>query len=143
MVSIRMRDPQDVRVDCSNRKRELSWPKLRKLDVPERFLHQRAHETQPKQPTSIHQTATLHVNQQNPHELHSQPNKLQNRHPQHLARMSFLFGGGRPQPSSAEKIAAAEAEIEMVSGMFNQYVPLPARSCASISKPLTNADCLV
>lgn len=36
--------------------------------------------------------------------------------------MSFLFGGGRPQPSSAEKIAAAEAEIEMVSGMFNQYV---------------------
>jgi import inner membrane translocase subunit TIM10 len=35
--------------------------------------------------------------------------------------MSFsLFGGGRPQPSSAEKIAAAEAEIEMVSNMFNQ-----------------------
>ncbi|KAK3117158.1 protein transporter tim10 [Teratosphaeriaceae sp. CCFEE 6253] len=28
--------------------------------------------------------------------------------------MSFLFGGGaRPQPTSAEKIAAAEAEIEM------------------------------
>jgi import inner membrane translocase subunit TIM10 len=36
--------------------------------------------------------------------------------------MSFLFGGARPQPSSAEKIAAAEAEIEMVSNMFNQYV---------------------
>jgi import inner membrane translocase subunit TIM10 len=34
--------------------------------------------------------------------------------------MSFLFGQ-RPQPSSAEKIAAAEAEIEMVSNMFNQY----------------------
>ena len=33
--------------------------------------------------------------------------------------MSFLFGQ-RPQPSSAEKIAAAEAEIEMVSNMFNQ-----------------------
>jgi hypothetical protein len=40
--------------------------------------------------------------------------------------MSFLFGGARPQPSSAEKIAAAEAEIEMVSGMFNQYVALQA-----------------
>jgi len=36
--------------------------------------------------------------------------------------MSFLFGGGRPQPSSAQKIEAAEAEIEMVSNMFNQSV---------------------
>jgi mitochondrial import inner membrane translocase subunit TIM10 len=35
--------------------------------------------------------------------------------------MSFLFGS-RPQPSSAEKIAAAEAEIEMVSDMFNRYI---------------------
>jgi import inner membrane translocase subunit TIM10 len=33
--------------------------------------------------------------------------------------MSYLFNQ-RPQPSSAEKIAAAEAEIEMVSNMFNQ-----------------------
>lgn len=33
--------------------------------------------------------------------------------------MSFLFGG-RPAPTSAEKIAAAETEIEMVSNMFNQ-----------------------
>jgi hypothetical protein len=41
-------------------------------------------------------------------------------HPQHIPKMSFLFGQGRPQPSSAEKIAAAEAEIEMVSNMFNQ-----------------------
>jgi len=39
-----------------------------------------------------------------------------------LLVMSFLFGGGRPQPSSAEKIAAAEAEIEMVSDMFNRYI---------------------
>ncbi len=38
--------------------------------------------------------------------------------------MSFLFGQ-RPQPSSAEKIAAAEAEIEMVSNMFNQYLHPP------------------
>lgn len=33
--------------------------------------------------------------------------------------MSFLFGG-RPQLSSAEKIAAAETEVEMVSDMFNR-----------------------
>lgn len=37
-----------------------------------------------------------------------------------VANMSFLGFGGRPQPSSAEKIAAAEAEIEMVGNMFNQ-----------------------
>lgn len=35
--------------------------------------------------------------------------------------MSFLFGGGRPQPSSAEKIAAVETEMEMVSDMFSRY----------------------
>lgn len=39
--------------------------------------------------------------------------------------MSFLFGS-RPQLSSAEKIAAAETEVEMVSDMFNRYLPLPA-----------------
>ena len=38
-----------------------------------------------------------------------------------LPNMSFLFGG-RPQLSSAEKISAAESEIEMVSDMFNRYV---------------------
>ncbi|KAK6422537.1 protein transporter tim10 [Elasticomyces elasticus] len=44
--------------------------------------------------------------------------------------MSFLFGGGaRPQPTSAEKIAAAEAEIEMVSNMFNQLVDTCTRKC--------------
>ncbi|KXT00935.1 hypothetical protein AC578_5724 [Pseudocercospora eumusae] len=43
--------------------------------------------------------------------------------------MSFLFGGGRPQPSSAEKIAAAEAEIEMVSNMFNQLVDTCTKKC--------------
>ncbi|KAF2401825.1 hypothetical protein EJ06DRAFT_508008 [Trichodelitschia bisporula] len=41
--------------------------------------------------------------------------------------MSFLFGGGRPQPSSAEKIAAAETEIDMVTEMFNRIV----RSCTT------------
>lgn len=34
--------------------------------------------------------------------------------------MSFLFGQSRPQPTSAQKLEAAEAEIEMVSNMFNQ-----------------------
>ncbi|KAF2170160.1 hypothetical protein M409DRAFT_19766 [Zasmidium cellare ATCC 36951] len=43
--------------------------------------------------------------------------------------MSFLFGGQRPQPSSAEKIAAAEAEIEMVSNMFNQLVDTCTKKC--------------
>jgi len=43
--------------------------------------------------------------------------------------MSFLFGGGRPQPSSAEKIAAAETEIEMVSDMFNRLVQSCTRKC--------------
>ena len=38
--------------------------------------------------------------------------------------MSFnLFGGGRPQPSSEQKIAAAETEVEMVSDMFSRCVP--------------------
>ncbi|KAI9837083.1 MAG: protein transporter tim10 [Sarea resinae] len=40
--------------------------------------------------------------------------------------MSFLFGG-RPQPSSAEKIAAAETEVEMISDMFNRLT----QSCTS------------
>ncbi|MDI1490362.1 MAG: protein transporter tim10 [Ramalina farinacea] len=34
--------------------------------------------------------------------------------------MSFLFGGGRPQLSSAEKIANAETEVDMISDMFNR-----------------------
>ena len=33
--------------------------------------------------------------------------------------MSFLFGGA-PKMSSAEKIAAAETEVEMISDMFNR-----------------------
>ena len=37
-------------------------------------------------------------------------------------KMSYLFGAGRPQPSSAEKIAAAETEVELVSDMFNRSV---------------------
>lgn len=34
--------------------------------------------------------------------------------------MSFLFGGP-PKMSSAEKISAAETEVEMVTDMFNRY----------------------
>lgn len=49
--------------------------------------------------------------------------------------MSFLFGDGRPQPSSAEKIAAAEAEIEMVSNMFNQYISPTQTTLCSILTP--------
>lgn len=33
-----------------------------------------------------------------------------------------MFGFGRPQPSSAEKIAAAEQEMDLVTDMFNKYV---------------------
>lgn len=35
--------------------------------------------------------------------------------------MSFL-GFGRPQPSSAEKIAAVEAEMKLMADMMNRYV---------------------
>jgi mitochondrial import inner membrane translocase subunit TIM10 len=45
---------------------------------------------------------------------------VQNHQFETFPTMSFLFGGGRPQPSSAEKIAAAEAELELFSDMFNR-----------------------
>lgn len=38
--------------------------------------------------------------------------------------MSSMFGFGRPQPSSAEKIAAAEQEMDLVTDMFNKSVTL-------------------
>ena len=41
----------------------------------------------------------------------------------HQSTMSFSLFGGRPQPSSEQKIAAAETEVEMVSDMFNRYGP--------------------
>jgi len=43
--------------------------------------------------------------------------------------MSFLFGGGPKAPSSAEKIAAAETEIEMVSDMFNRLTQSCFKKC--------------
>lgn len=39
--------------------------------------------------------------------------------------MSFL-PFGRPQPSSAEKIAAAETEMEMIGEMMTRYTALSA-----------------
>lgn len=39
--------------------------------------------------------------------------------------MSFFGFGGRPQLSSEQKIAQAEAEIDMVSDMYSRYVPRP------------------
>jgi hypothetical protein len=45
-----------------------------------------------------------------------------------LSAIMSMFGLGRPQPSSAEKIAAAEQEMDLVTDMFNKYVfpfPLP------------------
>jgi len=38
--------------------------------------------------------------------------------------MSGMFGFGRPQPSSSEKIAAAEQEMDLITDMFNKYVSL-------------------
>jgi len=38
------------------------------------------------------------------------------------AIMSLFGYGARPQPSSAEKIAAAEQEMDLVTDMFNKYV---------------------
>lgn len=40
----------------------------------------------------------------------------------HTYRMSFFGMGGRPQLSSEQKIAQAEAEIDMVSDMYSRYV---------------------
>lgn len=41
--------------------------------------------------------------------------------------MSFL-GFGRPQPSSAEKIAAVEAEMKLMADMMNRYAVAQARA---------------
>lgn len=50
--------------------------------------------------------------------------------------MSFLFGGNRPQPSSAEKIALAEAELELIQDMYQKYaLPSPTISLPSNYRP--------
>lgn len=59
--------------------------------------------------------------------------------------MSFLFGGGRPQPSSEQKIAAAENEVEMISDMFRRYDECTPSGLdrVSIGVPVCHADSLV
>ena len=50
--------------------------------------------------------------------------------------MSWLMGGGgRNQPSSQEKIAQAEQEMEMISDMFNRYAALscPVKSYTTLT----------
>ncbi|KAF2798416.1 hypothetical protein K505DRAFT_267634 [Melanomma pulvis-pyrius CBS 109.77] len=42
--------------------------------------------------------------------------------------MSYLFGG-RPQVSSEQKIAQAEAEIDMVSDMYTRLVQSCSKKC--------------
>jgi hypothetical protein len=51
----------------------------------------------------------------------SQPNHSQPNH--RTTAIMSMFGIGRPQPSSAEKIAAAEQEMDLVTDMFNKYFP--------------------
>lgn len=66
------------------------------------------------------------------HTLHTNHHKPP---PTQTANMS-MFGLGRPQPSSAEKIAAAEQEMDMVTDMFNKYFSLPF-SLFTTPKPLS------
>lgn len=51
--------------------------------------------------------------------------------------MSFLFGA-RPQISSEQKIAQAEAEIDMVSDMFSRLVQSCSNKC--LNKDYHEAD---
>ncbi|KAI4267950.1 MAG: hypothetical protein L6R38_008028 [Xanthoria sp. 2 TBL-2021] len=43
--------------------------------------------------------------------------------------MSFLPGFGRPQPSSAEKIANAEVEMDMISEMMSRLNQSCVKKC--------------
>jgi len=43
--------------------------------------------------------------------------------------MSFLFGGGRRQPTSAEKIAAMEAEMDAHVDMFKRLLESCTMKC--------------
>jgi len=40
-----------------------------------------------------------------------------------------MFGFGRPQPSSAEKVAAAEQEMDMITDMFNKLQQSCLKKC--------------
>jgi import inner membrane translocase subunit TIM10 len=54
--------------------------------------------------------------------------------PQSTLRMSYLFGG-RPQVSSEQKIAQAEAEIDMVSDMYTRYDILALLHSTAVTFP--------
>jgi hypothetical protein len=91
-------------------------PSPKKVDVEASDKRDQLHPSIPFNTFNLHPSIPSPLIQiiQQPHS-HTTPT-------QQLPTMNF-FGGGRPQPSSAEKIAAAEAEIDMVSDMFNRYLP--------------------
>ncbi|TVY49832.1 Mitochondrial import inner membrane translocase subunit [Lachnellula occidentalis] len=43
--------------------------------------------------------------------------------------MSGMFGFGRPQPSSSEKLAAAEQEMDLITDMFNKLQQACMKKC--------------
>lgn len=47
--------------------------------------------------------------------------------------MSFLGFGGQPQLSSQQKISAAEAELDLVTDMFNKLVDNCHKKCIQLS----------
>ena len=55
--------------------------------------------------------------------------------------MSFLgFGGAQPKLSSEQKIAAAEAELDMVTDMFNRLVDTCHSKCISSNNSYNEGD---
>jgi len=44
-------------------------------------------------------------------------------------KMSMFFGGGRPQPTSAEKIAAAEQEMDAMAAMISKLTSTCLKKC--------------
>lgn len=56
------------------------------------------------------------------------------------ATMSSFLGFGRPQPTSAEKIAAVEAEMKLIIDMQNRYAPLLASSFLACAPSIPTAQ---
>ncbi|GMM36053.1 protein transporter [Saccharomycopsis crataegensis] len=55
--------------------------------------------------------------------------------------MSFLgLGGGAPKLSSEQKVQAAEAELDMVTDMFNRLVDTCYTKCIEKSKGYSEGD---
>jgi hypothetical protein len=55
--------------------------------------------------------------------------------------MSFFGMGGRPQLSSEQKIAQAEAEVDMVSDMYSRYVISPPSTVPYPYHHIPNVTC--